>query len=109
MRVYIYCILIFTHTHTHTHTHTGVLEAILQGDDAALWSLLDAMRSAAAAILMPVTAAYIHTYIHTYTCRCRSPQPTYIHTYIHTAIHMPVTAAYSATTRLADADVCYVC
>jgi hypothetical protein len=104
----------------YTHTHTGVLEAIMQGDDAALWSLLDAMRSAAAAIHMPVTAAYIHTHIHTHIhahiqrYSCRSPQLTYIyfytyihtHTYIHTAIHMPVAAAYSATTRLADADVC---
>jgi hypothetical protein len=37
--------------------HNGVLEAILQGDESALWSLLSAMRTAAAALDAPAESA----------------------------------------------------
>lgn len=38
-------------------SHKGVLEAVLQGSDCTLWSLMGAMRSAAASIALPAGAA----------------------------------------------------
>ena len=67
-------------------SNEGVIEAILQGSESALWSLLSAMRSAAAGISVLYTHphtlthkhTHTHTHSHTHTHRCppaRRPRP----------------------------------